>query len=104
MKRVLLAGLLTLGFAAPAQAHYLTVPYARGGAVQAARELAAEQGANWYRVATCSRLNDHAVTCGIALTIPTPNGLLACGAGVRIWIRGRSYQRYWSETGARCSY
>jgi hypothetical protein len=68
----------------------------RRESLQPKREL------TWWRVTTCSRVNDHAVICGIALTIPRNGILLACGDVVRIWIRGTSYRRYWNEVSAQC--
>ena len=102
MKRLLLTGLLTLGLAAPAQAHYLTVPYARGLAVQAAEEVAAEEAADSWRVGTCSRVNVHVVLCRIAWTIPRNGTRVSCAGAVRIWIRGTSYKRYWNVASVRC--
>jgi hypothetical protein len=77
MKRLLLTALLTLGLAAPAQAHTLSIPFARGGAARAARQLTAEEGGGWYSVSRCYRATSHVVYCAAVLTITRPNQVLA---------------------------
>jgi hypothetical protein len=104
MKRaLLLTTLVTLAIAAPAQAHTLSIPYARGAAAYGARQLVAQQGGGWYTVDRCYRATAHVVYCSVVVTLIKPYGNLNCGVVIKIWISGRSYQRYWNDVRAHCS-
>ena len=104
MKRaLLLTTLVALAIAAPAQAHTLSIPYARGAASYGARQVVAREGGGWYSVDRCYRGTAHVVSCEVVLTLLKPYGNVNCGAVIRVWISGRSYQRYLKLVWSHCS-
>jgi hypothetical protein len=104
MRRTGLALLLTgLVMAPAAQAHVLSIPYARGAVAKVAKahaaKFAASGAAAGWAVGDCARISDHIVDCPydawMRTTVPGVPGFaeFRCTRTVRVAITGRSYVR-----------